>query len=162
MREFEGVYQAYFGDVYRCALRLTEGDNALAEDLTSDCFLKAMTAIEGFRGECELRVWLCQILKRLYVDELRRRQRRPTAELPEELPDPEDLEERFISGSEAMRAHQALHQLPEPYLEVFSLRVMGGLSFKQIAGLFGRSDNWASVVYHRARRRLMDELEEEE
>ena len=71
MQGFESVYQAYFTDVYRYALSLC-GDAALADDLTSECFLKAMRAIGSFRGECELRVWLCQILKRLYLDHLRR------------------------------------------------------------------------------------------
>ena len=71
MQGFESVYRAYFTDVYRYALSLC-GDAALADDLTSECFLKAMRAIGSFRGECELRVWLCQILKRLYLDHLRR------------------------------------------------------------------------------------------
>ena len=61
MQGFESVYRAYFTDVYRYALSLC-GDTALADDLTSECFLKAMRAIGGFRGECVLRVWLCQIL----------------------------------------------------------------------------------------------------
>ena len=162
MRDFEAVYQAYFGNVFRYALRLTEGNEALAEDLTADCFLKAMSAMHTFRGECQVRVWLCQILKRLFLDHLRRHSRRTPAPLPEDLPDPENLEERFLQTDEAMRAHQALHTLPEPYREVFSLRVMGGLSFRQIGQLFGKTDNWACVTYHRARGKLKDELEENE
>lgn len=162
MEAFEAVYQAYFDDVFRYALHLTKGNHALAEDLTADCFLKAMGAIHGFRGESELRVWLCQILKRLYLDHLRRQNRRAPLTLPDDLPDPGDLEDRFVQADEAMRAHRALHQLKEPYREVFSLRVMGGLSFKQIGQLFQKTANWACVTYHRARGRLMDELEEKE
>ena len=160
MQEFEAVYQAYFGDVYRYALSLTGGDRMLAEDLTGDCFLKAMGAIHTFRGECELRVWLCQILKRLYLDHLRRVRRRPQEELPDTLADPSNLAERFERASEAMEAHHALHKLPEPYREVFSLRVLGGLSFGQIGQLFGKTANWACVTYHRARGKLKDQLEE--
>ncbi len=162
MQDFEAVYQAYFGDVYRYALSLTAGNKALAEDLCSDCFLKAMDAIHTFRGEGELRVWLCQILKRLYLDHLRRTQRRPQAQLPEDLADPHNLAERFEVASEAMEAHHALHELPEPYREVFSLRVLGGLSFGQIGQLFGKTANWACVTYHRARGKLKDQLEENE
>lgn len=162
MQDFEAVYRAYFGDVYRYALRLTRGDQALAEDLCSDCFLKAMRAIHTFRGECELRVWLCQIAKRLYLDHLRRQKRPSPADLPDDLPDPLDVEEHFESADRAMRAHHALHALGEPYREVFSLRAMGGLTFRQIGDLFGKTANWACVTYHRARGRLMDELEEKE
>ena len=60
-----------------------------------------------------------------------------------------------------MRAHRALHLLPEPYREVFSLRVLGGLSFQQIGGLFHKTANWACVTYHRARQQLRDSMEEE-
>ncbi len=163
MQEFEAVYRSYFGDVYRYALTLTAGDQVLAEDLTSDCFIKAMTAIRHFRGQCELRVWLCQILKRLFLDHLRRQSRRASVPLPEDLPDPDrSLEERFALADEAMRAHHALHGLKEPYREVFSLRAMGGLSFQQIGELFGKTANWACVTYHRARGKLMDELEKKQ
>ncbi|MBO4217293.1 MAG: sigma-70 family RNA polymerase sigma factor, partial [Clostridia bacterium] len=57
----------------------------------------------------------------------------------------------------AMRLHERLHMLDEPYKEVFSLRVFGELSFKQIAHLFGKTENWACVTYHRARAKLTED-----
>ncbi|NLY39135.1 MAG: sigma-70 family RNA polymerase sigma factor, partial [Firmicutes bacterium] len=47
----------------------------------------------------------------------------------------------------------------EPYKEVFTLRVFGELSFKQIANLFGKSENWACVTYHRARKKIKERME---
>ncbi len=162
LREVEGVYLAHFGDVYRYALHLTQGDEALSQDLTSDCFLKAMDKMKDFRGEGELRVWLCQILKNLFLDEMRRQKRRPVAEVPEDLKAETDFVEQLIKGEDAKRAHQALHALSEPYKEVFTLRVMGGLSFQQIGELFSKTSNWACVVYHRARKKLIEGFKEEE
>ena len=160
MQGFESVYRAYFTDVYRYALSLC-GDAALADDLTSECFLKAIRAIGGFRGECELRVWLCQILKRLYLDHLRRDGKEvPSESLPEDANTP-DPAEAFAQQDQAMRAHRALHRLPEPYREVFSLRVLGGLGFAAIGELFSKSQNWACVTYHRARQKLRDIMEDE-
>ena len=160
MQGFESIYRAYFTDVYRYALSLC-GDAALADDLTSECFLKAMRAIGGFRGECELRVWLCQILKRLYLDHLRRDGKEvPSESLPEDANTP-DPAEAFAQQDQAMRAHRALHRLPEPYREVFSLRVLGGLGFAAIGELFSKSQNWACVTYHRARQKLRDIMEDE-
>ena len=160
MQGFESVYRAYFTDVYRYALSLC-GDAALADDLTSECFLKVMRAIGSFRGECELRVWLCQILKRLYLDHLRRDGREvPSESLPEDANTP-DPAEAFAQQDQAMRAHKALHRLPEPYREVFSLRVLGGLGFAAIGELFSKSQNWACVTYHRARQKLRDIMEDE-
>ena len=64
--DFETIYQTYFGDVYRYLLRLT-GSNSLSEELTADTFFKAMKSLSGFRGDCEIRVWLCQIAKNAYL-----------------------------------------------------------------------------------------------
>lgn len=162
MQPFEGVYRAYFGDVYRYLLKLTNGEQALSEDLTSETFLKAMDAFGRFRGDCEVRVWLCQIAKNCYLSELRRRKK--TADAPlEELNEPAsrtDLESDALTSNAAETAYQLIHRMKEPYKEVFLLRAMGELSFKQIGNLFGKSENWACVTYHRARRKLKEQMEE--
>ncbi len=159
MEDFETIYQTFFGDVYRYALRLCS-NTALAEDLTSDTFLIAMQKIDSFRGECELRVWLCQILKNRYLDHLRRVQKQITIEPLPEVEDPQDIADSFAVRDQAMAAHRALHLLKEPYREIFSLRVFGCLGFKQIGDLFQKSENWACVTYHRARKMLRDSMEE--
>ena len=65
MTEFEEVYQTYFQDVYRY-IRQLSGDEQTAEEVTSETFFKAMRSIGTFRGECDLRVWLCQVAKNTY------------------------------------------------------------------------------------------------
>ena len=67
------------------------------------------------------------------------------------------LEERLLDRESAMELHRRLHALPEPYREVFSLRVFGELSFGEIAQLFSRTESWARVTYHRARSKLKEE-----
>ena len=74
----------------------------------------------------------------------------------------DDLEGRYIEKEKALRIHEKLHRLKEPYKEVFSLRVFGELSFREIGELFGKSENWARVTYHRARMRIKEELENED
>ena len=54
----------YFDDVYRYLLSLS-GSESTAEELTSETFFRAMDALDRFRGECSVRVWLCQIAKNL-------------------------------------------------------------------------------------------------
>ena len=76
------------------------------------------------------------------------------------LPDPGiSPEESILRQDESMRIHRLLHRLDEPYREVFTLRTLGQLSFKDIGELFGKTGNWACVVYHRARARLKEEME---
>ena len=56
---------------------------------------------------------------------------------------------------------QLLHNLPEPYKEVFSLRVLGELSYQDIAKLFGKTESWARVTFHRAKLKIIEQVKEE-
>ena len=55
--------------------------------------------------------------------------------------------------------HLVLHELQEPYKEVFQLRVFGELSFSQIGIIFGKTENWARVTYHRARLKIKERMD---
>jgi RNA polymerase sigma-70 factor (ECF subfamily) len=59
-----------------------------------------------------------------------------------------------------MIAHRYLHNLEEPYREVFTLRTFCDLSHAQIAELFGKTESWSRVTYYRARRILQDAMKE--
>ena len=77
-----------------------------------------------------------------------------------ELADPSDLEGQLADRDTALALHRQLHRLPEPYKEVFSLRVFGELSFAQIGDLFKKSESWARVTYYRAKQKLKEAFEE--
>ena len=152
MPDFEEVYRRYFADVYRYVLALSR-DETTAEEVTQETFFKALTAIDSFRGNCQLRVWLCQIARNQYLTLCRERKKFTDAE-----PEPGDsgIEEGFADREDARRLHILLHALPEPYKEVFSLRTFGELPFSQIGELFGKTESWARVTYFRARRKLKE------
>ena len=160
---FEQVYEAYFRDVYRYILGLS-GDAHLAEEITADTFFKALRSIDKFRGECDIRVWLCQIAKNSYYSHVKRAGRTLPTEtaLSHTTPDPTPpLDEQLADRDAARQIQSLLHTLPDPYKEVFLWRVYAELSFKQIGELFGKTDNWACVTYHRARMMLKSRLEEQ-
>ena len=156
MTEFEEVYRLYFRDVYRYCLALTR-DEQIAEEVTQETFFKALKAIDKFDGKCRLYVWLCQIAKNTYLSMLQKK--RKGEELPGEIPSGESLEEKLLTKESAFEIHQILHALEEPYKEVFSLRTFGELPFRQIGALFGKTESWARVTYHRARLKIKEELQ---
>ena len=79
----------------------------------------------------------------------------------EELPSEESsVEEQCMKRAEAARIRTILHHISEPYKEVFMWRVFAELSFKQIGQIFGKSENWACVTYHRAKAMIQFRLEE--
>lgn len=67
-----------------------------------------------------------------------------------------DFTERLADEESAFRIHQFLHDMDEPYKEVFSLRVFGELPFDRIGELFGKSSGWARVTYYRAKRKYLN------
>ena len=148
-KDFERIYRENFDTVYRYALSLTR-DVYAAEELTQETFFKAMQAIDSFRGDCGVKTWLCGIAKNTFLSEKRRKHPESLEELPEQADGADTPEALALDREESRRLHRALHALPEPYKEVFSLRVFGQLSFREIGELFGKTDNWACVVYHRA------------
>lgn len=163
MTRFEELYRAYFNDVYRYIRRLS-GDEGVADEITSETFFKAMRGLDGFRGDCDPRVWLCQIAKNCYFTYLKSASRTENMEDAKlvELPSPEPTaEELCLRREEVSRVRTVLHTLPEPYKEVFMWRVLAELSFSQIGKIFGKSDNWACVTYHRAKAMIKLRLEEQ-
>lgn len=160
--EFEKIYIRYFNDVFLFLKKLSK-DESVAEEITSETFFKAMRSIDTFRGETDVRVWLCQIAKNCYFSYLKKRQRVVDIDAFDdvELSDNKDtIEEQILNRSDAMQIHFLLHNLAEPYKEVFMLRVFGELSFRQIADIFQKTDNWACVTYHRARNEILKQMED--
>ena len=78
-----------------------------------------------------------------------------------DIPDSsETLEERLVQNDEAQQIRKLLHDIQDPYKEVFMWRVFAELSFKEIGQMFHKSENWACVTYHRARNMIKERLEE--
>lgn len=158
----EELYRTYFDIVYRY-IRSISQDGSLAEEVTQETFFKALEKIDQFRGDCDVRVWLCQIAKNTLYDHLKKQKKQLLGD--EKLEKIESaggelLEEKLAQRSQAMEIHKVLHRLSEPYKEVFSLRTLGELTFREIGMLFGKSENWARVTYYRARVKIREELEQ--
>ena len=160
--DFEAIYGAYFSDVYFYMLHLCR-DAHVAEELTSETFFRALRAIGKFRGDCDIRVWLCRIARNCYAAHQKRAARVSAAgddaleALPAKGP---PVAEQVAARDTAERLQALLHTLPDPYKEVFLWRVYGELSFRQIGQLFEKTENWACVTYHRARAMLQQRWED--
>ena len=154
----EKLYEAYYMRVFSFVMTLA-GDRAQAEEITQETFFRAFSKRNDFRGESDEATWLCAIARNLFLDEKRRQGKQET--LPEELPDTgKGIEQTAADRDTSFRIHMALHALEEPYREAFELRVFGELSFREIGMIFGKTENWARVTYHRARLRLQERMDE--
>ena len=99
--------------------------------------------------------------KNIFIDE-KRRGARLEDEPGEEVPDTnKGIEEVLTDRDQSLRIHSILHNMEEPYKEVFQLRVFGELSFTEIGSIFGKTETWARVTYHRARLKIKERMEEQ-
>lgn len=158
MTEFEEIYAEHFSHVYKYVLSLSR-DEVLAEEVTQETFFKAMRNIKQFNGTCKLYVWLCQIAKNTYFSFYQKQKRVVPEGEQYDFRNMPDLESDYLDKEAVLHLHTLIHNLREPYREVFTLRVFAELPFAQIGALFGKSDSWARLIFYRAKKQLQEERE---
>ena len=154
---FEELYEENYKIVYGYLLSLSKNES-ISEDLTSDTFLKAFEKISTFKGNSKISTWLCQIAKNEYLQYLRKHKKTDSIEECSDIADTERIEDIVQDKTMAITIHKLLHDLEEPYKEVFVLKVFAELSYKDIACIFEKTETWARVTYHRARLKIIERL----
>jgi len=156
--DIEKIYAQHFQSVYRYVLSLCRNE-AIAEDVTSEAFLKAIKAIDKFKGDCNIKVWLCQIAKNTYFSMQKKNKNESLLDADVDIvSEASDFTEKLQDKESAFEIHRCLRELEEPYKEVFTLRTLGELSFAEIAELFCKTESWARVTYHRSRLKIKETL----
>lgn len=155
--DFEKIYQMYYMQVYSYVMTLVKNAD-VAEEITQQTFFNAISGKSKFKGQSGEVTWLCAIAKNLVVDEFRKTAK--SVELPEEVACEVDFYEGLEKRETSLQIHLLLHKLTEPYKEVFQLRIFGDLSFADIGKIFGKSENWARVTYHRAKLKIQERMDE--
>ncbi len=153
--DFEKLYNTYFMKIYSYVFTLVKAHD-LAEEITQEVFFKAIKSRKQYEGKSSEYTWLCAIAKNTAFDELKKRNRH--RELTEDLTDETDLQKSLIDSDTTLQIHKLLHELEEPYKEVFQLRIFGELSFANIGMIFSKTESWARVTYHRARLKLQEKM----
>jgi RNA polymerase sigma-70 factor, ECF subfamily len=165
---FNQLVRAYQAQVFRTAYRVL-GDQAGAEDAAQDAFISAYKHLRDFRGG-SFKAWLLRIVTNACYDQLRVKQRRPTASLDALLLDPEnpapgvdraapetpqDFAERQELGAAIQRG---LDTLPPDQRATVVLVDIEGLSYDEVAHATGANVGTVKSRLSRARATLRDFL----
>lgn len=151
----DAAYREYAVMVYKFLLSLCY-EEELAEELTQETFYQAVRSVDRYDGSCKVSTWLCQIAKHLWYREMERRKSKGTSELTADMESLEKpVEEQLTLKEEKMELFRKVHVLDEISKEIVLLRVTGAFSFKEIAELFGKNENWARVTYYRAKQKIL-------
>ena len=156
MQDIKQIYEEYFETVNKYLFCLTH-DNDISEELTQETFYKAVQKINTYKGKCKMSVWLCQIAKNLWYDQCRKNKK--VINLEENLFDaqaPESTESQVISNDEKISLYKKMQKLDEKTREVIYLRITGELSFKEIATILNKTENWARITFYRGKSKLKE------
>lgn len=153
MEDMTEIYRRYAQTVYKFLLSHTH-DADLAEELTQETFCQAVRSADRFDGGCKVSVWLCQIAKHLWYQHLRKHRRE--APMPEEIPEipAPSAEEGLLEREGKLELLRLIHDLPPEPREVVYLRAFGGLTFREIGDVMGRTETWARVTFYRMKEKL--------
>ena len=172
---FDGLVELYTPQVYNLTLRIT-GSREEAEDCAQEAFLRAFSALRGFRGDAAFSTWLYRVAVNVANDAAKRRARQPlsASELagsgseddpPElgDLPDrdgaPSNAPEQAVLQQQRRRAVlEAIRSLPEKHRTVIILHEIQDLSYDEIALITKTRVGTVKSRLNRARLALKDLL----
>lgn len=156
---FEELYQKYFQEIYFYVKSLSRNEK-VAEEITQETFFKALKHLDSFDGSKDIRAWLFTIAKNTYYSSYKKSKREISGEFQSEPIVETIFMNQLVNSDVAFKVHQFIHEMDEPYKEVFTLRVFGELPFEKIGLLFGKSASWARVTYYRAKKKIVQKMEE--
>jgi RNA polymerase sigma-70 factor (ECF subfamily) len=164
--------------VYNFVLRQVRAP-AVAEDIAQDVFVRVVQAAAEFRHSARFSTWIYTIARNLCIDQLRKAQlrRHPSLDQPGAGGDEDGptlgertadqhpsrtVDRAAIGGELAKRIQLAVEELPDDQREVFLLREVGNVPFKDIATMIGVPENTVKSRMRYALERLQKALSEYE
>lgn len=168
VQDMDAVYRQHAQTVFKYLMSLTH-DADLAEELTQETFYQAVRSIDRFDESCKITTWLCAIAKNQYFAYMKKHARLqvdPDVDLMFDgagmIRNTVSAEQEVLQQVGQMELLKKLHAFPESGREVLYLRMFGNLSFREIGEVMGKTENWARVIFFRARTNLRKELEKDE
>ena len=155
MQDMKQIYEKYFETVNKYLFCLTHNSD-ISEELTQETFYRAVKNINKFKGNCKMSVWLCQIAKNLWYDELKKNKKIQNIEEIFFIQSEEEIENNVISNDTKLALYRKMQKLDEQTREVIYLRITGELSFKEIGDILNKTENWARVTFYRGKQKLKE------
>jgi RNA polymerase sigma-70 factor (ECF subfamily) len=145
---FRVLVERYQGPLRRYLKRMTGGEEALADELAQETFLKAYRALPTFQGQAKFSTWIFQIARNQWIDHLRSRKVEDHGE-----PAAEDSFTRDLDL--AVDLERAVLGLPLEEREILTLCYVEELTHSEVAGLLGQPLGTVKTRLLRAKERLI-------
>lgn len=163
MSQFEKLYNDYWQDVFQFLFRLTGYQWHLAEEMTQETFYQAMLSFHRFRGQCQIKTWLCQIAKNVYFNTIRHAKKAKLVSLDANHTNPHI--DFFVTDYEKKElidhAIKVMMQLDDKTRDVLIYRIFSELTYEQISTLLQINESSAKVIFLRGKNKLQNRLRED-
>ncbi len=138
MLDIEYIYNEYFLTVYKYLYSLCKNKD-IAEELTQETFCRSIKTLNQFRGDCKISVWLCQIAKNCWYEELRKTKKH--IPLDDELEDDalESIDDKLVKDSNKELIYRKIENLEKQTKKVMYYRISSNMSFKEIRLVNGKN-----------------------
>ena len=163
-RAWDEIIELYGERIYNLAFRFT-GNQAEAEDLTQDIFLKLYRNLDRYRGDVPLMAWALRLSRNLCIDHYRHHRTRRQAETVSDevlrhMPSSDDVEGRSQKLERRRLVQQVLAEMSENLASVVMLRDLQGLTYDEIATFFEVPVGTIKSRLNRARRELVRRVQD--
>ncbi|SFR65444.1 RNA polymerase sigma factor [Anaeromicropila populeti] len=162
--EFQMLYEKYFHEIYLFVLKLVSYRTDLAEELTQEAFYQAFISLSRYRGECEIKTWLCQIAKNTCFKYFKKNPIQVSTDTEEfqnsNLGKGGNMPEEYFMKQELIEiVNKSILQLKKKYRDVLVYRLHFDMHFNEIGRIMNISENSAKVIYYRGKEMLKLKLE---
>jgi RNA polymerase sigma-70 factor (ECF subfamily) len=157
-RAFETLYRLHVDKIYGLCLRMT-GNVSEAEDCTQEAFIQAWKKMAKFRGDSAFSTWLHRIAVNAVLGRIRKSKREQ--DRIQAVSDVQPARVATGDSGELRDLAEAVDRLPERARHVFVLNAVYGYSHEEAAGMLGIAAGTSKAQLHRARRLLVQQLEEQ-
>ena len=156
MQDIEEIYKKHAKTVYKYIFCLCK-DEELSKEIVQETFEVAIKDINKFKGDCKISTWLCQIAKYIWYKNLRKSKKINNisfSELENVIVSNEIIEDELFKKQEKIDLFKKIQKLDEETRNVIYLRILGNLSYKEIAEIMGKTTSWARVTFFRGKEKL--------
>lgn len=160
MTEFEKLFNENREFIFKYLMKMTR-NLSLSEELTQETFFRAYMNYASLRNKEKASIWLCHIARNTYFAWYNAEKKRNSLDDLKTASDGQNIEDAFVQKELSRKALICLHELEDPYKEVFMLSVFGGFSLKDISSIFGKSESWARVTFYRAKQKLLEKMRQQ-
>ncbi len=152
---FPTFYRTHVKKVYRFVFYRVQGNTEVAEDLTQDVFLKALSAFDRYDPTISASSWIYTIARNHLINHVQKQRHTETLEAIENTDwDRVDWAERLCVSHDEKRLLEAIKKLPETDTKIVRLKYLEGWSYEDIAEKLGKTAGALRVQAHRALKEL--------